>query len=192
MLLTVLACDLAKAWTARERPVDPYTTTRSLSYPSGHAAYAMALIAVRRRPRARRVMAWRCASPRSRSRSASWSSSARRASTCARTTCPTSSAGAALGAAVLSLVADRRPGRRVRPPQWGRREQPRTSRTSSPVPAGAVAFVTWITLVLSGLDSYSRLWQRIAAAFLSRLRARAFVHGGALLGGAVVWFYDSL
>jgi membrane-associated phospholipid phosphatase len=44
-LLTWLATDLAKAWTARERPVDPYTTTRNLSYPSGHTSNAMALIA---------------------------------------------------------------------------------------------------------------------------------------------------
>jgi hypothetical protein len=59
--------------------------------------------------------------------------------------------------------------------------------------AGAVAFVTWITLVLvPAVASYTRLWQRIVAAVLSVYVLAAFLLAGALLGGAVLWYYDSL
>jgi membrane protein DedA with SNARE-associated domain/membrane-associated phospholipid phosphatase len=43
--LTMLAVHVAKAAEARPRPVDPLVHTLGMSYPSGHAAYSIALIA---------------------------------------------------------------------------------------------------------------------------------------------------
>lgn len=45
LAVTWAVVHLAKATEARARPADPYTETFGLSYPSGHSAYAVALVA---------------------------------------------------------------------------------------------------------------------------------------------------
>jgi len=45
LLLTRLAVDFAKAGYDRPRPLDPHVETDGMSYPSGHAAYAVAWVA---------------------------------------------------------------------------------------------------------------------------------------------------
>ena len=53
---------------------------------------------------------------------------------------------------------------------------------------GLAAYAAWILVPAWG--SYSRWWERFAAAFLSLYVLAAMVGVGLLGGAAVVWFYD--
>ncbi|MDX6642648.1 MAG: hypothetical protein QOD76_610 [Solirubrobacteraceae bacterium] len=52
------------------------------------------------------------------------------------------------------------------------------------------AFGTWV--LVPAWASYSRGWQRVAAAFLSLYVLAAMVGLGILAGGAVIWFWDRI
>ena len=53
---------------------------------------------------------------------------------------------------------------------------------------GLVAYVAFILVPAWG--AYSRIWQRLAASFLTLYVLAAFVILGALGGAAVIWFWD--
>ena len=53
---------------------------------------------------------------------------------------------------------------------------------------GLAAYAMWI--LVPAWTSYSRWWERFAAAFLSLYVLAAMVGLGLLGGAAVVWFYD--
>jgi hypothetical protein len=55
---------------------------------------------------------------------------------------------------------------------------------------GLAAYAAWI--LVPAWTAYSRLWERVAAAFLSLYVLAAFVGIGLVGGAAVVWFWDSL
>lgn len=50
--------------------------------------------------------------------------------------------------------------------------------------AGLIAAPAW--------QSYSRVWERVAAVFLSLYSVAAFMVLGVGLGAAVVWFWDRI
>ena len=53
-------------------------------------------------------------------------------------------------------------------------------------------FTAWIGLIaIPAWQSYSRIWQRVAAVFLSLYAVAAFLVGGVALGALVVWFQAS-
>ena len=59
------------------------------------------------------------------------------------------------------------------------------------IAAGVVGLVAYFTLVLApAWSSYGRLWERVAASFLSLYILATFVGVGLGIGFAVVWFYD--
>jgi O-antigen ligase len=59
------------------------------------------------------------------------------------------------------------------------------------VGAGVVGMVAYFALVLApAWSSYGRLWERVAAGFLSLYILATFVGVGLGIGFAVVWFYD--
>jgi hypothetical protein len=61
------------------------------------------------------------------------------------------------------------------------------------ITAGVLALAAYVGLVLvPAWQSYSRVWQRIAASFLTLYVLAAFVAVGAAGGGAVVWFWDRI
>jgi hypothetical protein len=45
-------------------------------------------------------------------------------------------------------------------------------------------------ILVPAWTAYSRLWERVAAAFLTLYALAAFIGLGLLGGGAVVWFWD--
>ena len=53
---------------------------------------------------------------------------------------------------------------------------------------GLAAFAAWI--LVPAWTSYSRWWERIAAAFLSLYVLAAMIGVGLLLGAGIVWSYD--
>ena len=53
---------------------------------------------------------------------------------------------------------------------------------------GAAAYVGWILVPAWG--AYNRLWQRVAASFLSLYVLAAFIGIGIAAGAAVIWFWD--
>jgi O-antigen ligase len=53
---------------------------------------------------------------------------------------------------------------------------------------GLVAYVAFILVPAWG--AYSRIWQRLAASFLTLYVLAAFIILGALGGAAVIWFWD--
>lgn len=55
---------------------------------------------------------------------------------------------------------------------------------------GVAAYAAFI--LVPAWNSYSRLWERVAAAFLSLYVLAAFVGLGVVGGAAIVWFYDSI
>ncbi len=58
---------------------------------------------------------------------------------------------------------------------------------------GALALGAYVGLILApAWTSYSAVWQRLAAAFLTVYVLVAVVGLGALAGAGVVWFWDSL
>ena len=52
------------------------------------------------------------------------------------------------------------------------------------------AYAAWV--LVPAWSSYSRAWQRAAAAFLSLYVLAAMVGLGIAGGGAVIWFWDRL
>jgi len=47
-------------------------------------------------------------------------------------------------------------------------------------------------ILVPAWNAYSRLWERVAAAFLSLYVLAAFVGLGVAGGAAVVWFWDNI
>lgn len=59
------------------------------------------------------------------------------------------------------------------------------------IAAGAVGLVAYVSLVLvPAWNSYGRLWERVAASFLSPYILATFIGIGLGIGFAVVWFYN--
>ena len=58
---------------------------------------------------------------------------------------------------------------------------------------GLIIFVAYVGLVLvPAWTSYSRAWERVAAAFLSVYVLLAFIGVGAAAGLGIAWFWDSI
>lgn len=61
------------------------------------------------------------------------------------------------------------------------------------ITCGVFALAAYVGLILvPAWQSYSRVWQRIAASFLTLYVLAAFVALGAGGGLAVVWFWDRI
>lgn len=61
------------------------------------------------------------------------------------------------------------------------------------VAAGVLGLVAYVGLILvPAWQSYSRVWERLAASFLSLYVLAAFLGLGVAGGAAVVWFWDRL
>ena len=59
--------------------------------------------------------------------------------------------------------------------------------------AAGISVVAWAVLVLvPAWTSYSRVWERIVAAFLSLYILAAFGLAGTGLGAAILWYYDEI
>jgi hypothetical protein len=59
--------------------------------------------------------------------------------------------------------------------------------------AAAISVIVWAVLVLvPAWTSYSRVWERIAAAVLSAYVLGAFALAGTGLGAAILWYYDEI
>lgn len=56
--------------------------------------------------------------------------------------------------------------------------------------AGGAAYVGWI--LLPAWKSYSRLWERVAASFLTLYVAAAFVGIGVTGGALIAYFWDQI
>jgi hypothetical protein len=58
---------------------------------------------------------------------------------------------------------------------------------------GLLALGAYLGLILvPAVTSYSRLWERLCAAFLSVYVLLAFIGAGAVAGLGVAWFWDRL
>jgi O-antigen ligase len=63
--------------------------------------------------------------------------------------------------------------------------------TVSLILTGIVAAAAYGALILvPAWGSYGRLWERVAASFLTLFILAAMIGLGTALGGAIVWFYD--
>jgi hypothetical protein len=61
------------------------------------------------------------------------------------------------------------------------------------ITAGVLALAAYVGLILvPAWQSYSRVWQRVAASFLTLYILAAFVAIGAGGGLAIVWFWDRI
>lgn len=59
--------------------------------------------------------------------------------------------------------------------------------------AGLLGLAAYIGLILiPAWQSYSRVWERLAASFLSLYVLAAFVGLGVAGGAAIVWFWDRI
>lgn len=58
---------------------------------------------------------------------------------------------------------------------------------------GAVALVVYVTLILvPAWASYTRIWQRLAASFLTLYVLAALLGLGVAGGAALIWFWDRI
>ena len=56
---------------------------------------------------------------------------------------------------------------------------------------GVVTVVAYgMFIVVPAWGSYGRVWERLAASFLTLFILAAMIGLGTALGGAIVWFYD--
>jgi hypothetical protein len=56
---------------------------------------------------------------------------------------------------------------------------------------GAVSFVAYCVFILApAWGSYGRVWERLAASFLTLFMLATLVGIGTGIGFAIVWFYD--
>lgn len=56
---------------------------------------------------------------------------------------------------------------------------------------GVVAAIAYGMFILApAWSSYGRVWERVAAGFLTLFTLAAMIGVGTALGGAIVWFYD--
>ena len=59
--------------------------------------------------------------------------------------------------------------------------------------SGVFGMAAWIGLLaIPAWQSYSRVWERMAAVFMSLYFDAAFMLVGAGLGAVVVWFWDRI
>lgn len=59
--------------------------------------------------------------------------------------------------------------------------------------AGVFGLAAYVGLILvPAWQSYSRVWQRLAASFLTLYILAAFIGLGLAGGGAIVWFWDRI
>ena len=59
--------------------------------------------------------------------------------------------------------------------------------------SGVFGMAAWIGLLaIPAWQSYSRVWERVAAVFMSLYFVAAFMLVGAGLGAVVVWFWDRI
>jgi hypothetical protein len=59
--------------------------------------------------------------------------------------------------------------------------------------AGVFGLAAYVGLILvPAWTAYSRVWERLAAAFLSLYVLVAFIGVGAVGGAAIVWFWDRI
>jgi O-antigen ligase len=59
--------------------------------------------------------------------------------------------------------------------------------------SGALGLIAYIAFILvPAWGAYSRIWQRLAASFLTLYVLAGFIIAGALGGAAIVWFWDRL
>ena len=58
--------------------------------------------------------------------------------------------------------------------------------------AGLIVFICWAAFILApAWASYARVWERLAASFLTLFILASLLMVGVLLGAAVVWTYDT-
>ena len=58
---------------------------------------------------------------------------------------------------------------------------------------GVFALAAYVAFILvPAWTAYSRLWERVAAVFLTLYSLVAFLGLGLLGGGAVIWFWDRI
>jgi len=58
--------------------------------------------------------------------------------------------------------------------------------------SGVFGFAAWVGLLaIPAWQSYSRVWERIGAVFLSLYALAAFMGAGVALGALVVWLWAS-
>ena len=59
--------------------------------------------------------------------------------------------------------------------------------------AGVLCLAVFVTLILSpALSAYGRLWEKVAAGFLSFFILAALIIGGVVIGLAVVYYYTDI
>jgi O-antigen ligase len=59
--------------------------------------------------------------------------------------------------------------------------------------SGVIGLIAYIAFILvPAWGSYSRIWQRLAASFLTLYVLAAFVIAGAAGGAAIVYFWDRI
>jgi hypothetical protein len=59
--------------------------------------------------------------------------------------------------------------------------------------SGALGVIAYITFILvPAWGAYSRIWQRVAASFLTLYVLAAFIIAGAAGGAAIVYFWDRI
>jgi O-antigen ligase len=59
--------------------------------------------------------------------------------------------------------------------------------------SGVVGLIAYVALILvPAWGAYSRIWQRLAASFLTLYVLAGFVILGAAGGAALVWFWDRI
>ena len=58
--------------------------------------------------------------------------------------------------------------------------------------AGTITFITYVVFIVApAWASYGRVWERVAASFLTLFILATVLMVGIVLGAAVVWTYDT-